>query len=320
MFLDLDHLKLINDRFGHVEGDQVLRTVAARLEAARPAEATTYRLGGDEFGVLMPDCDLASAAVVARALAAAVAEPMTVSGSLRVMTVTIGVARTSRSAWHHSLVVADRCMYAAKTRARGGVVTEDELGETRKGRYDLVQQIHQLLDQRDVLAVRTLTDDMTGLRNRRAFDGALLLLHAQAKRGAWPYVVLYMDLDRFHDLNRARGEAAGDDALRRCAEALSGACRTTADVVYRKGGEELVALLPMTALPEAVAVAERMRLAVIAAAVPYQDRPGSPVVTISGGFSAFDPDLPRSADDVVAAADRAMVRAKDEGRNRMLEG
>ena len=81
-----------------------------------------------------------------------------------------------------------------------------------------------------------------------------------------------------------------------------------------------MALLPGTGRTEARVVAERMRLAVIAAGVPYRDDPASPVVTVSGGYICFEPDLPRSADDVVAAANRAMVLAKEQGRNRIVEG
>ena len=320
MLLDIDYFKLVNDRFGHVAGDEVLRTVADRIRTGSPAAANVFRVGGDEFAVLLGDCDLTAAAAVARSIAAAVAEPMSIHGSLRVVTVTIGVARTPRSRAHHGPAVAEACMYQAKVRASGGVLTEDEVDERRGGRHDVVQQLHQLQDQRDALAVRAITDELTGLPNRRAFDGALLRVHAEAEREGRPYAVVYLDLDRFHDLNRARGDAAGDDALRTCAQALTGACRTAADVVYRKGGEELVALLPGTGRTEARVVAERMRLAVIAAGVPYRDDPASPVVTVSGGYICFEPDLPRSADAVVAAANRAMVLAKEQGRNRIVEG
>lgn len=318
--LDLDHFKTVNDRFGHGVGDGVLVTVAARLRAVCPEPAAVFRLGGDEFVVLLADCGLDEAAAVARTAASAVAEPMPMDGALRVITVSVGVARTPRSAWHHSLAVADRCLYAAKTRRRGDVVTEGDLGEVGQGRRDLTLQFHQLQDQRDALAVLAITDELTGLRNRRAFDRALTTLHAAASSQGRPYAVVYMDLDRFHQLNRARGDEAGDGALRTCAQALAGSCRTAADVVYRKGGEELVALLPETSLGDALDVAERMRLAVVASAVPYTDEAGADVVTISGGIASFDPGFPRSADEVVGAANRAMVAAKEQGRNRMLPG
>jgi diguanylate cyclase (GGDEF)-like protein len=317
MLVDLDHFKVINDRFGHLAGDEVLRTVAARIRSALPPEATTGRIGGDEFVVLLPYRSVSEGGAVAEHVRATVGAPMPVAGDLRVVTASIGVARTPRGAPHHALAIADRCMYQAKSSGRGRVLTEDELEDERAGRYDIVQQFHQMQDQRDALAVLAITDALTGLRNLRAFDAAVVELHAMSERAQRPYAVVYMDLDRFHDLNRARGDAAGDQALRACAQALAAACRE-GDVVYRKGGEELVALLPGTDLEGAVVLAERMRLAVVAQGVPYEDRPGSGVVTISGGVAAFDPGRTQSADEVVGAANRGMVRAKEAGRDRMV--
>jgi diguanylate cyclase (GGDEF)-like protein len=317
MIVDLDHFKTINDRFGHMAGDDVLRTVANRLRALSPPEATVARVGGEEFAVLLPCCTLEEGRAAAERLRIAVRAPMSVAGTYRMVTASIGVARTPRSAWHHAFAVADRCLYQAKSSGRDQVLTEDELDDARAGRYDIVQQFHQMQDQRDALALIAITDDLTGLRNRRAFDSALLELHALSERDGAPYAVVYMDLDRFHDLNRARGDSAGDDALRACARALVDVCRE-GEVVYRKGGEELVALLPGTDLDGAMVLAERMRLAVIRLGVPYEDRHGSAVVTISGGVAAFSPDGRRSADDVVGGANRAMIRSKETGRDRMV--
>ena len=176
-------------------------------------------------------------------------------------------------------------------------------------------QVDALRRQNEQLATQALTDTLTNLPNRRAFDDALAAMDRAARADGGTYGVCYLDIDHFHDLNRAFDDRVGDAALRTIADALAGACRS-GDVVYRKGGEELVALVAGADLAAAYATAERFAGVVRA----LQIEPGCDdcaVVTISGGVAALDPVRHRTPDAVVAEANHAMLLAKRGGRNQI---
>ncbi len=122
LFLDLDSFKSVNDRCGHLVGDQVLVTVADRLRAAvRPAD-TVARLGGDEFVVVAEDLDdpAAAAAEMAGRIAQIVSQPIRVDGHELVMTVSIGMALADADSDPADVLArADTAMYQAKRRSRG---------------------------------------------------------------------------------------------------------------------------------------------------------------------------------------------------------
>ncbi|HYF65413.1 MAG TPA: diguanylate cyclase [Herpetosiphonaceae bacterium] len=162
------------------------------------------------------------------------------------------------------------------------------------------------------LRVVSRTDGLTGLANRRAFDGGLARQIQQAAQSGQPLAVVMVDVDSFKSYNDTYGHPAGDAVLRQVAQHLAAAARG-ADLVARYGGEEFVLLLPNTSLAQATRVAERCRASVAAAAWP-----GRPV-TISAGVAA----TPEGAPDpvaLVAAADQAVYQAKRQGRNQVVTG
>jgi two-component system, cell cycle response regulator len=158
---------------------------------------------------------------------------------------------------------------------------------------------------------QSLTDGLTGLANRRALDAELARRLAEARRAGAALSLCLLDIDRFKSYNDAFGHRAGDEALARVARVLVNACRA-GDVAARSGGEELAPLLPSTSLAEAVAVAERIRARV--AAIPMSHRR----VTVSAGVAATTGGC--SAEVLVEAADRALYRAKEGGRDRVVAG
>jgi diguanylate cyclase (GGDEF)-like protein len=167
---------------------------------------------------------------------------------------------------------------------------------------------------------RALHDALTGLYNRRYFWRRLDDEVAFARRHGRPLALLVGDLDRFKGVNDAHGHAAGDEVLRAVAAALM-EVRRRGDTVARIGGEEFAVILPETDAAEAVRVAERMRQAV--AALSFQPdlleaRPFA--VTISVGAAAAPPTASLGAAALLAAADAAMYRAKQAGRNRVEAG
>jgi diguanylate cyclase (GGDEF)-like protein len=159
------------------------------------------------------------------------------------------------------------------------------------------------------------TDAMTGVPNIRAYLEELHLLDQEARTTGQPYAVIFFDVDNFHSLNRARGDANGDQTLRVVATVLCEHCRAT-DMLFRKGGEEFVALLPGTTMAEAVEIAERIRRSIQSAGIPHGG--GQNTVTISAGVTVLDRQRHPTADDVVAEASTLMAEAKNKGRNRVV--
>jgi diguanylate cyclase (GGDEF)-like protein len=157
---------------------------------------------------------------------------------------------------------------------------------------------------------RAVVDPLTGLRNRREFERAL----GAAARGASENATLiYVDLDHFKKLNDTLGHPAGDAALKHVARLLEAAVRD-GDLVARIGGEEFAVWLPRTPLREGMEVAERIRRSVAEKPLTWS---GSvyPLTTSCGIASC--PELVGDVLNLPAAADAALYRAKQGGRNRV---
>ena len=154
------------------------------------------------------------------------------------------------------------------------------------------------------------TDPLTGLLNRRAFEEAFETELARAARGKFGIGIVMLDLDGFKRFNDEHGHPAGDTALQRLARALTDATRAI-DSVGRVGGEEFAILAPESNTAGTLALAERLRRAV---EVEFSGIGG---LTASCGVANY----PDDGDDritLVGAADRALYRAKDLGRNRAV--
>jgi diguanylate cyclase (GGDEF)-like protein/PAS domain S-box-containing protein len=170
----------------------------------------------------------------------------------------------------------------------------------------LLEQLHQLEQQ-------ALTDPLTALPNRRAYDAELTRIAARGRRHSTPASIGVADIDLFKQVNDQYGHPVGDLVLCEVGKAIERAARG-ADFVARTGGEEFGMLFPDTSIEMARRVAERIRKAVAAASVTTPD--GDTIrVTISIGLAALAPDgVPEEA---VAAADAALYQAKNLGRNRV---
>jgi two-component system, cell cycle response regulator len=151
------------------------------------------------------------------------------------------------------------------------------------------------------------TDGLTKIANRRTFETILEREVARATRAAEHVSLVLLDIDDFKLLNDAHGHQAGDEVLRNVAAALSCECRDF-DTPARYGGEEFAVLLPGCPPEEAIAIAERLRRAVSAA-------PAVAPVTASAGVATY-PAHAGDADALVRAADEALYRSKNGGRDR----
>lgn len=176
----------------------------------------------------------------------------------------------------------------------------------------LLQQIVLIDRLRHDVAEQAIRDVLTGLYNRRYLTDMLPRELALAARDSVSMSVLLIDIDHFKSINDRYGHLSGDDVLAAVAEALTIGCRDS-DIVARYGGEEFVVLLPGAGAAEARNRAERLRLACAELAVPW---PGGVIaVTISVGVATFVPG--QTGEDLLGAADRALYRAKESGRNRV---
>jgi diguanylate cyclase (GGDEF)-like protein len=173
----------------------------------------------------------------------------------------------------------------------------------------------ELEQVRGALHDAALVDELLGIGNETAMRFALERAHAAALRYRRPYAVALVDVDRFHLYNERHGAGRADTTLRRVARQLCGAIRR-ADSLYRRHGDRMLALMPETHAEGAAGLTERMRSEVEALAIPL-DGPDDPL-TVSVGWAAWNPGRPQeSADALVERAGRALVRAKEDGRNRV---
>ena len=141
------------------------------------------------------------------------------------------------------------------------------------------------------------------------------LVH-QSTRSKAPLSALMIDVDKFKDFNDRHGHDAGDRVLAAVSRCLSEQIRMS-DTLVRYGGEEFAVLLPNTSAENARVLADRAREAIagLRTSIPQSERPLS--VTISVGVAAL-PDQGTTGDDLLLAADKALFRAKETGRNRVV--
>jgi diguanylate cyclase (GGDEF)-like protein len=166
-----------------------------------------------------------------------------------------------------------------------------------------------------VALTASLHDGLTGLYNRRYLEASLKREEERARRNNTPVGIVQFDLDFFKKLNDSYGHAAGDEVLRCVSEVLRAATRGE-DIVCRYGGEEFTLILPGASLEHADVRANTIakHIAKLNMRFGGQALPG---ITISGGVATF-PDDGDTLPEVLEQADHALLRAKREGRARIL--
>ena len=167
------------------------------------------------------------------------------------------------------------------------------------------------------LSQLSFTDALTGLANRRCFDEELELQWRRCARQPCALALLLIDVDAFKAYNDSLGHVAGDVCLRAVAAVLHDLSQRTGHFAARYGGEEFVLLIPGLDTEAAAVVAEQLRSACEARALPHPNSPVGPVVTISLGVAAGLPSALDTPAALFAAADAALYRAKQDGRNQV---
>lgn len=181
-----------------------------------------------------------------------------------------------------------------------------------------VTSLHaELAAARIELTRQARTDPLTGLLNRAGLTDDLADLDRRSERYGSNYCLALLDVDSFKRFNDTYGHPAGDHALRTVADLLAGDLRTL-DRVYRYGGEEFLALLPEQTIDGARTALERVRLRLETAAIEHRGAGPDAVLTLSIGLAACQPGRRLSGTALIAEADRALYRAKANGRNRTV--
>jgi diguanylate cyclase (GGDEF)-like protein len=171
---------------------------------------------------------------------------------------------------------------------------------------------HEKAEQFQLISI---TDPLTGLLNRRYLEERLAEELRRSKRQEYAMSFMMIDIDDFKQYNDRNGHQAGDLALEMAAQCLKSALRG-ADIASRYGGEEFCILLPQTALPEAIAIAERIKRRIERTRFPNGKAQPLGAVTVSIGVSTFSPerDTPEA---IIGDADRSLYLAKHQGKNRV---
>jgi diguanylate cyclase (GGDEF)-like protein len=166
------------------------------------------------------------------------------------------------------------------------------------------------------LLAKSRIDTKTGLLNSATWETEAAIEVSRAIRTRSPVAVALIDIDHFKAVNDTHGHLVGDKVLRAVTDAIRELLRNY-DLAGRFGGEEFVVLLPNAGESDAVSIAERLRIHVEAMAIPVgkDDSDDQVRLTISVGVAALNSHT-RELDDLMAAADAAMYRAKQSGRNR----
>ena len=161
----------------------------------------------------------------------------------------------------------------------------------------------------------SLTDEVTGVANRRHLDAQLLHEWQSAIRGRHPLSIVFIDIDYFKKFNDHYGHQAGDVCLRNVARHLVEALRRNTDFVGRYGGEEFMAIFPHTGQTGLSKTTEILLQQIGRAAYPHQASSFN-IVTISIGGVTGQPDAESNLQQWIAEADKQLYRSKESGRNR----
>lgn len=191
-----------------------------------------------------------------------------------------------------------------------------EIAQHAVAREQYQQQLeayqHELEEANARLEQQTMTDSLTGLMSRHAFERALETELDRVARYAIPLSLAILDVDHFKSYNDTFGHPEGDVVLLRIASVLAESSRAS-DVVARIGGEEFAIILPNTTASNAFVLADRFRRAV--ESVPWERRP----MTVSVGVTTHTGNVVTRA-AIMRRADKALYVSKEAGRNRVSHG
>jgi diguanylate cyclase (GGDEF)-like protein len=190
-------------------------------------------------------------------------------------------------------------------------------GELHKKERRISRLLKELEIEKNAAVQSSMTDGLTGIRNRRYFDEIMNEKYERAKREGQPLSLLMIDIDYFKNYNDRYGHVLGDDCLKKVALALQNSINRATDTLVRYGGEEFIAILENTDSDGARLIAMTMKTAVSDLRIEHETSKCADCVTVSVGTMTIRSFTHESIDDVVRIVDAALYRAKSNGRNRI---
>ena len=173
----------------------------------------------------------------------------------------------------------------------------------------------KMLEQMRIIERFSLTDQLTGIPNRRSFDARFSTEWGRSLRDRTPISILMMDIDKFKLYNDTHGHVQGDVALQSFAKVLSDTLKRPGDFAARWGGEEFSALLPDTDIKGAIAIAEQIRKNIEDMLIPCHNGKGQKITVSIGANTKAKESC--TAEEFILQADEALYTAKSMGRNRV---
>lgn len=331
ILMDIDHLKGVNDRYGPVEGNKVLKQLGHLVQTLCQMTLVARTRGG-EFAVLVESRELA-ARRVAEILWEAVNENQWCKYSG--ITASFGVACVTEACQPSTLLTrADEALYSAKANGRNQVVCYSDIaakshmtGEEidvisleNKARV-MSERVTSFVTQQSRMIMQNLrkeanTDALTELFNRRYLDRKLAEDFAAAVRNNKELSIALLDVDHFGEVNKKHGWPTGDSVLREIAQVIL-SCIRGSDWVGRYGGEELCIAMPGTNISNATHVCERIRKAI--EATEFRNSNDEPLaVTLSVGVVELKPASDIDVNALLQRVSDKTLEAKQAGRNRVI--
>jgi len=196
---------------------------------------------------------------------------------------------------------------------------ENQVAQQQKNLENLVAhrtaELHEANQKLEMLAYQ---DALTGLYNRRYFNNALENEIHRARRNRNPLSLLICDVDHFKNYNDHYGHVAGDKCLQQISMVLARHFQRASDLIARYGGEEFCVILPGVQANEAQLLSEQLRQAVFQEKLEHKASPIADRITISIGIVTCIVDEDFSAEVLIREADKALYKAKNDGRNRVV--
>ncbi|MEJ5361788.1 MAG: diguanylate cyclase [Spirochaetota bacterium] len=179
----------------------------------------------------------------------------------------------------------------------------------------LLRDITEYRMMAEELQKLAITDELTGIYNRRKFNEVSLKEFIRAKRNKTTLSIILMDIDHFKIVNDKYGHATGDDVLKTIAKSISASLRSL-DIFARYGGEEFIICLPETNIVAAQKVAERIRLCINELTF-HDEQKNEFKISLSLGISQIK-EYSETIEDIIRYADKALYEAKIQGRNKVI--
>ncbi|QQX79753.1 diguanylate cyclase [Shewanella sp. KX20019] len=216
-----------------------------------------------------------------------------------------------------ALIQAQRVKTTREDALRIEARSSEQLGQMVQERtLELEIALRELNEANQKLTEQSTIDSLTGVKNRNSFDKRILAEGRISRRQQTPMAVLMLDIDHFKSINDTHGHLAGDQALRVIAGELKRILKRPTDLVSRFGGEEFAIILPNTNQEGALQVAESIRKAIFELPIHWGEI--TIPLTVSIGVSVEIVSSEQHTTLLLGQADKALYRAKNEGRNRIM--